>query len=74
MITKDEYFKTLQELIENIPEEIKTPSDLYEKRLRICTECERLTDGMCAACGSLAPYAVADAAKGQAFRPSLLRI
>ena len=39
MITKDEYFKTLQELIENIPEEIKTPSDLYEKRLHTCTEC-----------------------------------
>ena len=51
MITKDEYFKTLQEIIDNIPEDVKTPSDLYEKRLKCCTECERLTDGMCTACG-----------------------
>lgn len=51
MITKDEYFKTLKELIENIPQEIKTPADLYEERLKACVECERLVDGMCSACG-----------------------
>ena len=51
MITKDEYFKTLKELIENIPEDIKTPSDLYENRLKRCTECDRLVDGMCTGCG-----------------------
>ena len=51
MIGKDEYFKTLQELIDNIPEDVKTPSERYETRLKTCTECERLADGMCAACG-----------------------
>ena len=51
MIGKDEYFKTLQELIDNIPKEVKAPSDLYEKRLDTCKECDRLADGMCAACG-----------------------
>lgn len=51
MIGKDEYFKTLQELIANIPAEIKTPYEEYERRLKACTECERLADGMCAACG-----------------------
>ncbi len=31
-----------------------------------------IAGGMCAACGSLAPYAVADTAKGQAFRLGVL--
>lgn len=51
MIDRDTYFKTLQELIDNIPEGVKTPSDIYEKRLNACLNCERLTDGMCSACG-----------------------
>ena len=51
MIDKDGYFKTLQDLIDNIPEEMKAPKDLYEERLEKCTQCERLYDGMCTACG-----------------------
>ena len=51
MIDKDEYFKTLQDLIDSLPDDVRAPSDLYEKRLNICTECEKLADGMCAACG-----------------------
>lgn len=51
LIGKDDYFKTLQELIDNIPEDIKTEKSLYENRLSICTDCERLYDGLCTACG-----------------------
>jgi len=51
MIDKDAYFRTLQELIDNINEEVKTEPSEYERRLSICTECERLADGMCRACG-----------------------
>ena len=51
MIDKDKYFETLKELIDNLPDEVRAPSDLYEERLKICTGCERLADGMCAACG-----------------------
>lgn len=51
MIGKDEYFKTLQELVNSIPEDVKTPDELYEARLKECLECERLIDGMCNACG-----------------------
>lgn len=51
IIDKDDYFRTLKELIASIPEDVKTPADLYEKRLKTCTECERLMDGMCGACG-----------------------
>jgi len=48
---KDAYFKTLKELIANISEDVKTPEDEYEARLKVCTDCERLIDGMCSACG-----------------------
>lgn len=51
MIDKDAYFATLKELIDNIDEEHKTDGMLYEERLQKCTECDRLADGMCRACG-----------------------
>ena len=51
MIDKDKYFETLQELIDSLPDEVRAPSDLYEERLKTCIKCERLADGMCAACG-----------------------
>ena len=51
LIGKDDFFKTLKALIEDIDEEVRTPKDRYEERLKVCTECERLYDGMCAACG-----------------------
>lgn len=48
---RDEYFKVLKEMIDNIPGELKASPDLYEERLKKCTECERLIDGMCKGCG-----------------------
>lgn len=51
MIDKDTYFQTLQELVTNVPESESVSDSLYEERLLICTECERLADGMCRACG-----------------------
>ena len=51
MIDKDAYFKDLQELIASIDDERKAPSELYEERLKICTDCDYLADGMCRACG-----------------------
>ncbi len=66
MISKDEYFKTLQELIANIPEDIKTAPELYEERLKTCMECERLADGMCGACGC---YVELRAAKSANYCP-----
>ena len=68
MIGKDEYFKTLQELIENIPEDVKTPKALYEERLKVCTECERLADGMCTACGCYVELRAAKASGNCPYR------
>ena len=44
-------FSTMQEYIARIDEEIKTPLEEYEERLRICTECDSLLNGMCGVCG-----------------------
>ena len=51
MIDKDEYFATLQEMIDNIDKANKATDDMYEERLSKCTECDRLADGLCRACG-----------------------
>lgn len=51
LIDKDDYFKTLQEMIANVTGEDRAPDEVYEERLRRCTECERLADGMCRGCG-----------------------
>lgn len=51
MIDKDDYFKTLKELIAGVTGDERTPDDIYEARLQTCVECDRLLDGMCRGCG-----------------------
>ena len=51
MMDKDKYFEKLQDLIDNLDNDVKTPKDKYEERLSICLECDYLADGMCRACG-----------------------
>lgn len=46
-----EYFENLHTYIANLDEDIKADSELYEKRLSVCRECDLLADGMCRACG-----------------------
>ena len=51
MIDKDEYFKTLRALIDEVKGEERASDELYEERLGTCTDCDRLYDGLCGACG-----------------------
>ena len=46
-----EFFKTVVEYVENLSPEIRTPQDVYEKRLNICKACDNLINGMCRLCG-----------------------
>lgn len=48
---QQEYFQNLHTYIENLDEDIKAAPIVYEERLAVCQQCERLTDGMCRACG-----------------------
>lgn len=51
MLDKQEYFQNLQEYIDNLDPETKVSDEIYEQRLKICTECEILLEGMCRSCG-----------------------
>lgn len=50
MADKD-YIHSIQQYVDNIDEEIKTPPEEYEQRLSICKECDHLLNGMCRICG-----------------------
>lgn len=51
MLDKQEYFKNLQEYIDNLDPETKVSDEIYEQRLKVCTECDLLLEGMCRSCG-----------------------
>ena len=46
-----EYFRTLHEYIEHLDADLKVDSEVYEERLALCKECEKLYQGMCRICG-----------------------
>ena len=54
-LTKDmdwnDYFATMHQYIDQIDGELKADAVTYQSRLSICSECERLLDAMCNACG-----------------------
>lgn len=48
---EEETWQNLYEYIERLPREDKVETQVYEKRLSICRECEMLLAGMCRVCG-----------------------
>ena len=51
MMDKQEYFKNLQDYIDNLDPETKVSDETYEQRLSVCTQCDLLLEGMCRSCG-----------------------
>ena len=51
MAGQEEYFKNLQDYIENLDSEKKVDRESYEERLLVCKACESLFQGMCRQCG-----------------------
>lgn len=49
-----EYFKSIYQYIESLPEEQKVSPPEYQRRLALCRECENLQNGLCAQCGCFA--------------------
>lgn len=45
------YYEKLDKLLKLMDEDIKAGTELYEKRLAACKECEKLSEGTCLACG-----------------------
>lgn len=47
----EEYYQSILEYIESLPEEDKADEELYGERLSRCTACDALVNGMCRLCG-----------------------
>ena len=41
----------MEEALSMIPDLLRTPEDMYEKRLASCRECDELNRGTCMVCG-----------------------
>ena len=67
-LTNNEYFKTLYNYIESLDPEIKTAANEYNRRLELCNNCPKLTNGMCTICGC---FVEARAAKKTARCPNI---
>ena len=46
-----EYYQSILEYIESLPETEKADERLYSERLNRCTACDALVNGMCRLCG-----------------------
>ncbi|MCH4239464.1 MAG: DUF6171 family protein [Oscillospiraceae bacterium] len=51
MMDENKLYATVREYIEAIPQQVKTPPELYAKRLDTCRRCADLQNGMCRLCG-----------------------
>jgi len=50
-MNQSSYFESLHNYIDHLDETIKAEQSVYLYRLKLCSECERLIDAMCNACG-----------------------
>jgi len=66
-----EYYRTVQEYISNLPEEMKISSDFYEKRLHYCQNCDNMVNGMCRLCGCFVEVRAAKKMSHCAMNPAL---
>ncbi len=66
-----EYYRTVQEYISNLPEEMKISSDFYEKRLHYCQNCDNMVNGMCRLCGCFVEVRAAKKMSHCALNPAL---
>lgn len=55
-----ELHQSVAEYVALLPEAQKAPEDVYQERLGVCAQCDKLRDGTCGLCGC---YVEARAAK-----------
>ncbi len=48
---EQELAQSIAEYVNTLNEEIRADDDLYQRRLKICSGCERLLNGTCLKCG-----------------------
>lgn len=50
-LSEQEYREKLEKYIIGLDDEVRAKEQLYEKRLLLCKECEKLSEGTCLSCG-----------------------
>ena len=50
---EEAFYEDLSRYIQRMDEDLKVDQQIYEKRLNICSTCDRLMNGMCRLCGCL---------------------
>lgn len=50
-INPQEYEAKIKRILDHMEKNEKASDEVYEKRLKACTECHYLKDGFCGACG-----------------------
>lgn len=48
---EEEYFVNIKQYIAHLDEELKVGDEEYERRLKLCQNCDFLLNGMCRKCG-----------------------
>lgn len=47
----EEYFEKLSDYVKRMDDDLKVSQDIYESRLKFCSECDKFMNGMCRLCG-----------------------
>lgn len=55
-VSEEEVKQKTADYLSSLPEESRTPSEEYEKRLAVCEHCPELTNGLCKQCGCFVLY------------------
>ena len=58
-VDRDKITAMIEDYLEALPEEERTPEALYRERLAVCETCDKLADGMCRECGCFVLYRAA---------------
>lgn len=55
----EEYIESMRVYINGLDETIRTEDSAYRERLSVCTECDKLHEGLCRICGCFVEYRAA---------------
>jgi hypothetical protein len=55
-VDKEKIMAMIEGYLEALPEEEKTPENIYQERLSVCEPCSRLENGLCVMCGCFVLY------------------
>ena len=55
-VKKEDILQKIEEYLNALPLEERTPAEQYQKRLTVCETCSRMENGLCKECGCFVLY------------------